>query len=127
MRLLAFIFGLLLPTAVFSATPVVLSPNATASRQAKSKTNCSALAASYATLLTTTFDVCIMHVFNGCDGTWVLSIDSGTTDYLDLAAGESVAIDFCANGLHILRGVTLRAKDGTTPPTTGTLRISVEG
>lgn len=100
---------------------------ATGSNQAKGKTNCSALTGTYASIVTPSFNGCILHVFNSCDGVVLLSIDAGTTDYLELEAGESVSMDFCSNNRHLGSGVAIQAKDGPTAPTSGTLRISVAG
>jgi hypothetical protein len=103
------------------------STTATGSNQKKGKITCSALTGSYATLVSVTFNTCIVLVFNSCDNTLLLSLDSGTTDFAELEAGESLGLDLCANGRHVASGVTIQAKHGGVAPTAGTLRASIAG
>jgi hypothetical protein len=116
-------------TAVSTSNPVPAQEVTTAigSNTAVGETSCSALTATYATIVNPGFNVCTLDIFNGCNGVIRISIDSGVGEYYVLEEGESVSKDFCANGRHIANTEDIQAKDGVTPPTTGTLRISAAG
>ena len=103
------------------------STTATASNQKLGKLTCSALTGSYATLVATTFVTCTLLVYNSCDQTVLISLDGGTTGFLELEAGEGSALDLCANGRHVASGVNIQAKHGGVVPTAGTLRASIAG
>lgn len=110
-----------------STVRTIAATSATGSNQAKGKVNCTDLTGAYQTIVTPAFNTRVLYIFNGCNGVFLISIDGGTTDFLELESGESVTIDLTTNNLHIGSGVNIQAKDGTTPPTTGTLRISAAG
>lgn len=123
-------------TTTNTSAVVALSPNsplsaitgtATASNQAKGRVDCSAITGTYATVLTPGFNVSLLHIFNSCNGTIIISINGGTTDYLELEAGESTVLDLKSNSLFLGSGVNIQAKDGAVNPITGSLRISAAG
>jgi hypothetical protein len=100
---------------------------ATGSNQNLGATACTALTGSYATISTPAFNVCILQIFNSCDQTIVISIDGGTTAFLQLEAREATSIDWCTNGLFITSGTAIKAKHNGVVPTLGNLRISSAG
>ena len=54
----------------------------------------------------------------------LVSLDGGTTDSLELEAGESCTIDLATNGLKFDNTVNISAKHGGAAPTTGTIRAT---
>lgn len=118
---------------VQGTSPWVVSGTTTAGTAAlafstkSATTACTGLTAAYAILVTLPANGCVIHVFNGCNGSWILSINSGASDYMELESGQSVSVDFCSNGRHIPSGTSIQAKDGAVPPTTGNLNVSVAG
>ena len=107
-------------------TVATITGTATASNQARGKLTCSALTTTYSTALTPGFNVGILHIFNSCNGTIIISINGGATDYLELEPGENTVIDFRANNMFISSGVNIQVKSFTTS-TSGTIRISAGG
>lgn len=92
--------------------------------QAKGKISGTSLTGTYATLLNPTSDIRILLFFNSCDATILVSLDGGTTDTLELEAGESCTIDLATNGLKFDNAVNISAKHGGAAPTSGTIRAT---
>lgn len=99
----------------------------TGSNQALGTLDCTALTGTYAPIVTPAFVSCLMVVFNSCDKSLFLSIDSGTTDAFKLAPGDNLSLDLCTNGRSIGSGVAIEAKHDGVVPAAGTLRISTAG
>jgi hypothetical protein len=116
-------------TTVSTLTTVTnpIGTTATGSNQAKGKVAGSALTGTYATVLTPGFIARLLALFNSCNDTILVSLDGGTTDGLELEAGESLTLDLGANGRHLASGVNIQAKHAGAAPTAGTLRITAVG
>lgn len=114
------------PTTGAIATTSSTSTTAIGSSTKVGSSTCAALSGTYATVVATTFTTCILQVFNSCNGDVTLSFNGGGVDSRILAAGQSLSVDFCANGKNIASGVNIQAKDGSSAATTGTLSISLE-
>jgi len=107
-----------------ASTPRVAVAATNIAYTAKGKIVGSSLTASYATLLNPTTDMRMVYIFNTCNQTILVSLDGGTTDSLELEAGESVTMDLANNGLKFDNAVNISAKHGGAAPTAGTVRAS---
>ena len=107
-----------------ASTPRVAVAATNIAYTAKGKIVGASLTASYATLLNPTTDMRIVYIFNTCNQTILVSLDGGTTDSLELEAGESVTMDLANNGLKFDNAVNISAKHGGAAPTAGTVRAS---
>ena len=110
-----------------SATPRVAVAATNLAYTAKGKITGSSLTGTYATLLNPTSDLRVLAFFNSCDNTILVSLDGGTTDSLELEAGESVTLDLAANGLKFDNAVNISAKHAGAAPTNGTIRVTGVG
>lgn len=122
-----------LPTgAATEATLTALSAKvivaaATGGNAATGKINGTALTSFYATVVTPTFNVRIVNIFNSCDDTINISLDGGANTAFELEAGESVSVDLWSADRFISSGVNLSAKAFGSLPTLGSVRIAVIG
>lgn len=110
---------------------VPLSPNkdinitaTAAANVARGKIAAASLTTSYATLLTMGGDARVLHLYNSTDQPVLISLDNGSTDSIELDAGESKALDYYANGLS-LTSSTIKAKYVSTQPSVGSVRAEI--
>ncbi len=113
--------------AAASTTPRVVTSKTNIAYTAKGNIAGTALTGSYATLLDATTDLLILHFFNSCNTTILVSMDGGTTDSFELEAGESFSLDLGSNGMKHSNAVNISAKHAGAVPTAGTIRCSGVG
>jgi hypothetical protein len=70
-------------------------------------------------------DAHIIHVFNTCDATVILSFDGGTTDHYKLDANEAFTLDLKTSQTVMAKGIQIQAKDAGSTPTAGSIRITI--
>lgn len=91
---------------------------------ARGKIVAGALTGSYASLLVMGGNAVAAVFSNSTDQDVLISYDNGTTDHLELAAGETVFIDFQVNG-RVLASNTIKAKYVSAGPSIGSVRAAV--
>jgi hypothetical protein len=107
-----------------ASTPRVAVAAANLAYYSKGKIAGSSLTGSYATLLDPTADLRILAFLNSCNDTILVSLDGGTTDSLELEAGESITLDLGQNGLKFSSAVNISAKHNGAAPTAGSIRVT---
>jgi hypothetical protein len=108
-----------------ATVPRVETAAADATFQAVGKIAGTSLSGTYANILTTTGQATVLALLNTCNQTILISFDSGTTDHVELEAGESLVIDFGANNRRLASGTEIDAKHGGVVPTQGSVRATV--
>lgn len=117
-----------LPTGAATETSVAsTATNTTTSNiayTAKGKIAGASLTGSYATLLDPSTDLRIVQLFNSCNQTIFVSLDSGSTDTFELEPAESTSIDLTSNRLKFSNAVNISAKHAGVVPTAGSIRCT---
>lgn len=91
---------------------------------ARGKIAAGSLTNAYATLLTMGGVGAVLFLANSTDQSVLFSYDNGTTDHIELDAGENVVIDFAENSRY-LPNSTIKAKWVSAAPAVGSVRASL--
>jgi len=96
----------------------------TAANVARGKIAGTSLTGSYATLLSMGAAARHLSIFNSCDQTVLVSFNAGSTDTLELDAGEYFSCDYASLGLQV-GSSTIQAKHNGVVPTSGSIRAVI--
>lgn len=91
---------------------------------ARGKIAGTSLTGSYATLLSMGGAARHVSIFNSCDEAVLVSFNAGTTDTLELDAGEYFSCDYAALGMQV-GSSTIQAKHAGTVPASGSIRAVI--
>jgi hypothetical protein len=84
------------------------------------------LTGSFATIMTLSSDAKIVAIFSSLDQPVTVSLDGGTTSFMELDS-ESVVLDLGTSGMKINSGAQIQVKYSSSAPTVGSIRVSVLG
>lgn len=115
--------GTTVPTEILGTATVDINSSSVAA-VARGKIAAASLTGSYATLLTMGGSARALHLYNSTDQPVLITLDNGTTDSVELDAGESYVIDYAMNGM-ILTSSTIKAKYVSTAPSVGSVRAII--
>lgn len=107
------------------ANVVTTTPNTgTLANVARGKIAAASLTGSYATLLSMGGAARALHLYNSTDQPVLFTLNAGTTDSVELDAGESFVVDYYANNLTAASS-TIQAKYVSTAPSVGSVRAVI--
>jgi len=112
--------GATVSTAVVGTVTVDVNSSSVAA-VARGKIAAASLTNAYTTLLTMGGSARALHLYNSTDQPVLITLDNGTTDSVELDAGESYVIDYAMNGMS-LTSSTIKAKYVSTAPSVGSVR-----
>ncbi len=112
--------GSTVPTEVLNtvSTAPTISTVAAVARGKATAATITAAAGGYTTLITMGGVGRILHLYNSTDQSLIYTLDNGTTENVELDAGQSYAVDYYANDLE-LTSSTIRVKYATAGPSVG--------